>query len=125
MKLSSFLAAKAIISLAFGLGFVVIPAVVWSIYGLTLDPAEIMMTRFFGACLLGIGLICWFTRNADFKVLKGITLSLCIADTIGFIIALTAQLSDIVNTLGWINVAIWLFLALGLGYFRFLKPGTS
>ena len=67
MKISSFLMLKAIISLAFGIGFAVIPAVVWSIYGLTLDPAEIMMTRFFGACLLGIGLICWVTRNADFK----------------------------------------------------------
>jgi len=125
MKLSNFLMLKAIISLAFGIGFVVIPAVVWSIYGLTLEPAEIMMTRFFGACLSGIGLICWITRKADFNTLKGIILSLCIADTVGFIIALAAQVSDIVNTLGWINVAIWLFLALGLGYFRFLKPGTS
>ena len=125
MKISSFLTLKAIISLAFGIGFAVIPAVVWSIYGVTLDPAGIMMTRFFGACLLGIGLICWVNRNADFNFLKGITLSLCIADTIGFIVALSAQLSDIMNTLGWINVGIWLLLALGLGYFRFLKPSTS
>ncbi len=125
MKISSFLMLKAIISLAFGIGFAVIPAVVWSIYGVTLDPAGIMMTRFFGACLLGIGLICWFTRNADFNTLKGILFALVIADTIGFIIALSGQLSGIINTLGWINVAIWLLLALGLGYFRFLKPGTS
>jgi len=27
---------------------------------------------------------------------------------IGFIIALSAQLSGMINTLGWINVAIWL-----------------
>ena len=125
MKISSFLMLKAIISLAFGIGFALIPAVVWSIYGVTLDPAGIMMTRFFGACLLGIGLICWVTQNADFNTLKGITLALCIADTIGFIIALSAQLSGMINTLGWINVAIWLLLALGLGYFRFLKPSTS
>ncbi len=125
MKISSFLMLKAIISLVFGIGFVVIPAVVWSIYGVTLDPAGIIMTRFFGACLLGIGLICWVTRNAEFNTLKGITFSLCIADTIGFIIALSAVLSGIINMLGWFNVAIWFLLALGLGYFRFLKPGTS
>ena len=125
MKISSFLMLKAIISLAFGIGFAVIPAVVWSIYGVTLDPAGIMATRFFGACLLGIGLICWVTRNADFNTLKGILFGLVIADTIGFIIALSVQLSGIVNTLGWFNVAIWLLLALGLGYFRFLKQGTS
>ena len=117
MKISSFLMVKAIISLAFGIGFVVIPTAVWSIYGVTIDPVGILMTRFLAACLLGIGLICWVTRNADFNTLKGITLSLCIADTIGFIIALSAQLSGIINTLGWINVAIWLLLALGVDHY--------
>jgi len=125
MKISSFLMLKAIISLLFGIGFIAIPTAVWSVYGVTLDPSGIIMTRFFGACLLGIGLICWVTRNADFNTLKGIMLSLCIADTIGFILALSMQLSGMVNALGWINVAIWLLLALGLGYFRFLKSGTS
>ena len=125
MKISSFLMLKAIISLAFGIGFVAIPTAVWSMYGVTLDPVGILMTRFMAACLIGIGLLCWITRNADFNTLKGITLALCIADTIGFIVALSGQLSGIINTLGWINVAIWLLLALGLGYFRFLKPGTS
>jgi hypothetical protein len=125
MKLSSFLMAKAIISLVFGIGFVAIPAAVWSMYGVTLDPVGILMTRFLAACLIGIGFVCWITRNADFNTLKGITLSLFIADTIGFIVALSGQLGGLMNTLGWIIVAIWFLLALGLGYFRFLKPSTS
>ena len=125
MKISSFLMLKAIISLAFGIGFIAIPTAVWSIYGVKLDPAGIMTARYFGACLGGIGLICWITRNADFNTLKGITLSLFIGDTIGFIVALCGQLGDLMNTLGWIIVAIWFLLALGLGYFRFLKPSTS
>ena len=125
MKLSSFLVVKAIISLLFGIGFAVIPAAVWSIYGVTLDSTGVFMTRFVAALLIGVGLICWFTRNADASALKGITLSLCIADTIGFIVALVGQLAGDMNALGWIIVAIWLLLALGLGYFRFLKPSTS
>jgi hypothetical protein len=83
------------------------------------------MARFFGALLLGIGLILWLCRNADWNVLKSITFSLCIADTIGFIIALAAQLAGVMNSLGWIIVVIWLLLASGLGYFRFLKPSNS
>ena len=125
MKLSSFLVVKAIISLAFGIGFVAIPVAVWSIYGVALDSPGIFMTRFVGALLIGVGLICWFTRNADWTALKVITLSLCIADTIGFIVALSGQLSGTMNTLGWIVVAIWLLLALGLAYFRFLKPANT
>ena len=49
-------------------------------------------------------------------------LSLFVADTIGFILALIAQLSGKMNGLGWLLVALWLVLAFFLGYFYFLKP---
>jgi hypothetical protein len=83
------------------------------------------MTRFFGAAFIGIGLILWFCRNADWNTLKGITLSLCIADTVDFIVALLSQLFGNVNAIGWVNVVLWLVFALGLGYFRFLKPANT
>jgi hypothetical protein len=125
MKLSNFLVVKAVISLAFGIAFALVPTAVMSLYGVTLDLGGAMMARFLGACLVGIGLICWLDRNADPQVLQGITLALCIGDTVGFIVALLGQLSGLSNALGWVNVVIWLLLALGLGYFRFLKPSVS
>ena len=125
MKLNTFLLVKAIICIVFGIGFAVVPTTVGSIYAITPDPDGLIMTRFFGAAFIGIGLILWFTKNAEWNILKGITLSLCIADTIGFIVALVGQLSGNVNTLGWINVALWLVFALGLGYFYFLKPNKA
>ncbi|MBN1317729.1 MAG: hypothetical protein JXA42_19755 [Anaerolineales bacterium] len=125
MKLTNFLAVKAVISLVFGILFALVPAAAMSLYGAVLDPGGILMARFFGACLIGIGLICWLDRNADDNALQGITLALFIADTIGFIAALFGQLSGLMNALGWVNVIIWLLLALGLGYFRFLKSSTS
>jgi len=125
MKLGNFLVVKAVISLVFGIAFALMPAGVMSLYGITLDAGGIMMARFLGACLIGIGLICWLDREADPKALQGITLALCIGDTVGFLVALLGQLSGLTNALGWVNVVIWLLLALGLGYFRFLKPSTS
>ena len=125
MKLSNFLVVKAVISLVFGIVFALVPAVAMSLYGITLDAGGIMMTRFLGACLIGIGLICWLDREADPEALQGITLALCIGDTVGFLVALLGQLSGLLNALGWVNVVIWLLLALGLGYFRFLKPSAS
>jgi len=125
MKLSNFLVVKAVISLAFGIAFALVPAAMMSLYGVTLDLGGAFMARFLGACLIGIGLICWLDRNADPQVLQGITLALCIGDTVGFIVALLGQLSGLTNALGWVNVVIWLLLALGLGYFRFLKPSAS
>jgi hypothetical protein len=126
MKLSTFLAVKAVISLVFAIAFVLIPATYLSWGGVTLDAAGTCMARFFGVGLLGIGLVCWFLRSAaDSEARQGILLSLFITDTVGFIVNLLAQLSGLWNALGWINVAIWLLLALGLGYFRFLKPSAS
>jgi hypothetical protein len=125
MKISTFLMVKAIVCFVFGIGFAVVPTAVGSIYSLTLDPDGLIMARFFAALLIGIGLILWLSRNADWNALKGITLSLCIADTIGFIVALVGQLSGNMNALGWIIVVIWLLLALGLAYFRFLNPSAA
>lgn len=121
MKLSTFLAVKSIICIVFGLGFAVIPSELGSLYAITPDPDGLIMTRFFGASFLGIGLILWFTKNSEWNFLKGITLSLCLADLAGFLAALHGQLSGNVNGLGWINVALWLIFALGLGYYYFIK----
>ena len=125
MKLSTFLLVKAIICFLFGIGYLVIPTTVGSWYDITLDSDGVIMSRFFAALLIGIGLILWLCKDADWNLLKVITLSLCIADTIGFIVALVAQLTGLMNALGLIIVAIWFMLASGLGYFRFLKPAKT
>ena len=78
---------------------------------------------YFGAMLVGIAILCYFASNATASELrKKVILSLFVADTIGLILALIAQLGGKMNGLGWILVALWLVLALGLGYFSFLKP---
>ena len=78
---------------------------------------------YFGAMLVGIAILCYFASNATASELrKKVILSLFVADTIGLILALIAQLGGKMNGLGWILVVLWLVLALGLGYFSFLKP---
>lgn len=125
MKLSTFLMIKAVVCFLFGIGYVVVPTTVGAWYDIALDPDGVIMSRFFAALLIGIGLILYLCRKSDWNLLKNITLSLFIADTIGFIIALVGQLTGVMNSLGWIIVAIWFLLALGLGYFSFLKPSKT
>lgn len=125
MKLGNFLVVKAIICFLFGIGFIVAPTIVAGWFGMTLGPGGVIMARFFAAFLVGIGLILSLCRKADWNFLKNITLSLFIADTIGFIVALVGQLTGVMNALGWIIVVIWFLLALDLGYFRFLNPSLE
>lgn len=53
------------------------------------------------------------------KELRGLLLGLFITDIFGFVITLKAQVDGMMNPYGWILVAVWFLLALGLGYLRF------
>ena len=122
MELRKFLTIKALISIIFGLLFLLFPAFSMAMFGVSLDAVGVVMTRYFGVGMLGIGLICSFYRGKDFRALSDLLLALFITDTLGFIVALSAQLSGLLNFLGWLVVLIWLLLAVGLGYFRFSRP---
>jgi len=121
MSRSLFLKIKAVISVLFGISMAFFSSLLMPIYGVTLTASGTLAIQWAGACLFGIGLICWFASNADrSELVSGILLSLCICDTIGFVVSLLAQLAGVMNVLGWSTVGLWLILALGLGYFRFI-----
>lgn len=123
MKLNVFLWIKAAISAVFGFVFLLVPDFGMSLFGTTCEPAGALMTRYFGAALLGVGLVCMLTaRSSPSQLQKDVLLSLLVFDSIGLVLALVGQVLDIFNALGWVIVAIWLLLVLGLGYFRFLQP---
>jgi hypothetical protein len=125
LTIGTFYVIKAIISLIFGVAFAAIPDAAMGMYGVTLDAVAASQTRYFGAMLIGVGLVCLTVKSAEAQTQRGVTLALFVADTIGFIVALVEQFSPEAVPLGWINVIIWLALAVGLGYFRFGKPTTA
>jgi hypothetical protein len=126
MKLKFLFIITAIIAVVFGVAFVIIPAQVYSLYGIESTAGLDYMAQLFGAALIGFGLIAWLARNAaGSDARKAIILGFFIADGIGFVIALIGQLNDVVGSLGWLTVAIYLLLSIGFGYFQFSKPSSS
>ena len=75
MKLEGFLVFKAIISLVDGIALVVVPIVYMNLVDVYLGDAGVFMTRFFGTLLIGIGLICWFSRGVGRARPLGVPLS--------------------------------------------------
>lgn len=122
MKLKSLFIFNAIATIIFGVGSVLAPQAVVSLFGATLNPAGALMMQYGGAWLIGIGLLAWFVRNApDSEARRAIVLAFLICYSIAFIVALLAQLAAVLNALGWGTVALNLLLALGYGYFQFAK----
>jgi len=104
----------------FGLFATVVPTIFEPIYGVILNPVGIIVCRWFGATLIGLGLITWFAREAESSPLKeSMILAIFFVDVIGFGVSLMGQLSEVVTELGWSIVVIWFILAAGFGYFKF------
>jgi hypothetical protein len=126
MKLGTVLTLNAIVAVLFGLGFVLVPGALTSLYGATLSAAGIYVARLFGAAVLGFAALAWFARDAQESVARrAIVLGLFVSWAVGLICALVGQLAGAVNALGWSTVVIYLLFALGLAYFQFIEPSAS
>lgn len=120
MKLKELFIFNAITTILFGIGSVIAPLSLITLFGSTLNPAGALMMQYGGAWLIGIGLLAWFTRNAaDSDARRAIVLAFLVCYSIAFIVALLAQLGNVLNVFGWGTVALNLVLAVGYGYYQF------
>ena len=126
MRLSSFLILSAILALVFGIGFVLVPGTMGTLYGMTPGPDVNLAGQFFGVELIAVGLLCWLARAvSDSAAQHAMILAFLIADVIGLIVSLMGTLSGVFNAVGWSAVVIYLLLSLGYAYFQFMKPSAS
>jgi hypothetical protein len=111
-----------VISIIFGLGFILMPAQLTSFYNVTLNAGGIFIGQLFGAALLGYGVLNWFGRDFSAEqAQQAVTNTNLAGDVLGFIFSLIAQLNGNtgVNALGWSTVLIYLLMALAFAYLRF------
>ena len=118
MKLKTMLIIKALVCLCLGIPILLVPNFIYSIFGATLAAGGVFAAREYGASMIGNLMLTWFARNSQESEARwAIVLALFVYDAIGFIVTLIAILSGAVNSLGWLIVVLYLFLALGFGYF--------
>jgi Ca2+/Na+ antiporter len=122
MKLGTFLSISGVIAIVFGVAFVAVPAQMLSLYGITPNAATILMSRFFGATLLDVGLVIFLARMVtDPTAQRAIVVGSLVGSLVGLCVAVYGQLSGIVNSLGWSSVVIYLLLTVGYAYFVYAK----
>jgi hypothetical protein len=118
MKLKTLMIIKAVVCLCLGVPILLLTVFTYSLFGASLNPAGVFAAREYGASLIGNMLLTWFARNAvDSDARRAIILALCVYDAIGFVITLIAQLGGVLGPLGWFAAVIYLFFAIGFGYF--------
>jgi len=122
VKFQTLMTIKAAVCLVLGLPILLVPMFFYSLFGASLNPGGEFAAREYGASLIGNLLLTWFARKVTpSEPRRAIVLDLFVYDAIGFVITLIAVLAGVLGPLGWFAMAIYLFLALGFGYF--LLPG--
>jgi hypothetical protein len=126
MSLKTLMIIKAVICLTFGVLLLAVPGFTYSLFGADLNDAGLFAAREYGAALIGALCLTWYARNAaESQARRAIILDLFIYDAIGVVISLIAIFTGLFNLLGWGLVAIYLFFAVGYGYFWFKKPASA
>jgi len=125
MKLKTLLIIKAVVCLCLGVAILFAPNFTYSIFGATLAVGGVFAAREYGASLIGNLFLTWYARNSqESDARRAIVLALCIYDAVGVLVTLIAIFAGALNPLGWLIVALYLFFAVGFGYFL-LKPMTK
>jgi len=116
----------AIVALIFGLGFVLVPGLMFSIYGITSAPASFLGFRLFGSALIAIGVLTWFLKDsANWEALLALLLSVAIGNVVGLLLVFFATINGTLSAMGWTAVLVYLLLLTGEGYFLSRPRGDA
>jgi hypothetical protein len=114
---------KAVVCASFGVFILFAPGTIYTILGISLNQAGYIPARQYAASLFGNLMLTWIAKDSTESVArKAIIVALCVYDAIGFIVTMIALLTGQMNALGWAIAALYLFLALGFGYFWMKEP---
>lgn len=121
MRLSTFLTIKGLIALAFGIALIVMPEAVGSLYGITMNDIALYLGNFLGGMMICVGMACLLFRRMEGDAARALTLSFFVGDAVACLAGVVYQLKPVATSAGWINVAIFGLLAIGLAYYRFVR----
>ena len=117
MKVKHILVIDVVVLIVFGAAFLFVPVWAMELFGFTLEPAGVLMTRLVAAAFIGFGVLNWIGRhyiapNDVFALIAGnFTMNI-----IGFFVTLFARMSGMGNLWTWIPVLLYLLFASAFGY---------
>jgi len=100
-----FLTIAAIIVVLYGVAFLLIPHEFMATYGGPPDRSLAFMGRFFGAALIGLGLVWWFAKDfASWEATRGVLIAGAVATAIMGVVGCLGVLRGVTNAAGWTTV---------------------
>jgi len=125
MNFRNLMIATAIATIGFGAGFIIAPASLGSLYGLSSTPTSEFALRMYATALIGIGLLAWLIRQSQSSNIQNpVLLAFFVTDFGGFLVALFSKLAGMMNAMGWFLVVLLLLFSAAFAYLRFAQQVT-
>jgi hypothetical protein len=126
MNFKNLMIATAIATICFGVGFIISPTFLGSLYGITTTVVSEFALRLYATALIGIGILAWlFRQTQNREVKRAILIAFMVIDGGGFFVALTANLGGIMNAFGWSLVVIFFLFTTAFAFLLFQQQRTD
>jgi hypothetical protein len=121
MTVKNYFIVSSIIIFFSGVVSVFSPQMMFDAWGTASNQAGLIITQLSGALEIGLGCILWLTRNTGpSETRRAIVIGGFITYSL-FTIIMLFNLSGSLSVAVWGNIAVYLLLALGFGYFAVFK----
>ncbi|HSN75673.1 MAG TPA: hypothetical protein VL334_11400 [Anaerolineae bacterium] len=115
--LTLLLSITAVIGALYGVVTLLTPAAYLQMLGLDANPSAILQARYFGAAVLGAGLMLGMARKAqELTVQRALSLGNFAVVTGSAVVTVIGLSSGLLNAVGWGFLASEVVLAIGYGY---------
>jgi len=109
----NFCIVVSIVSVAYGLGYTLVPNLIANLYFDTPDAQVSAMGRYFGLTLLGTGVLLWLLKDVtEVSVRSAVATGLLVTGVVGLVTSVVLVLNDTMQSFGWSAVAIYLVIVL-------------
>lgn len=126
MTLKNLFILNTVVALSYGLGALFAPAWVMAAYGLSLNPAGELMTRFYAAELIAHGWMTWRARSsAASPARRAIVSSRFIGNAVRTVVAFAFLQAGQADWRGWLIVGLFASFAAAYFYFWLVRPDSA
>ena len=120
MRRSTIMKSAAIVAILFGIPLLVAPNALHALYrSQELNVPGVYNAMLYGAALIGIGVSNWVAATASAAEARPVVVGTTLLNVLGFLVALQRQVTDQAPAAAWLNVVI--FLVLAVLYVRLLR----
>jgi hypothetical protein len=118
MSINIFMKITGAVAILFGIGFLLAPAFMAATYGVAVNDATIVVTRFLGLTSIGWGLVGWLvSESSDWTALRGAVIGIAVGDILGVIVSAWYTVNGALNAMGWSAALLYGVFFLGSVYY--------